>query len=366
MKMLIKSRYPKKLAIIFLLLLFGQVGNAAVFLYTDRNEFESALSEFNIIDFNDIYQRPLRDTTIEDATFSTYGNLYSRIWNGSNAIADENGGTIIITLNADYKAIGFDIGFLYDRLGALGQYTLAGTSGILSSNTGTWDEKLNIAKSGSFFGWISSDDYITELEIYVYIPSVPAWPIIDNVTIGNPIPESIITVLAPNDGEELTASTTHEITWTSEGEIDDVTIEYSVNDGAGWTEIVASTYNDGSYNWEVPCDLSDESLIKISDVDSNASDTSDAVFFKVDTDSDGVCGDIDNCPEDYNPEQLDYDEDGIGDVCDEDADDDGFTFDNDCDDFDSNINPDACDIKKDGIDQNCDGFDRTRGNPMTT
>jgi hypothetical protein len=64
----------------------------------------------------------------------------------------------------------------------------------------------------------------------------------------------------------------------SPGDIESVKIEYSINNGADWIEIVASTENDGSFDWEVPNNPSDECLVKISDVDSDPSDESDAVF----------------------------------------------------------------------------------------
>jgi len=35
-----------------------------------------------------------------------------------------------------------------------------------------------------------------------------------------------------------------------------------------------------------------------------------------DADSDGVCDELDNCPEDYNPNQEDFNSDDVGDVCD--------------------------------------------------
>ena len=56
-----------------------------------------------------------------------------------------------------------------------------------------------------------------------------------------------------------------------------------------------------------------------------------------------------------------------GPVC-TDADSDGFFAEAgcgtalDCNATDAGINPDACDIKRDGIDQNCDGSDRRKGN----
>ena len=73
---------------------------------------------------------------------------------------------------------------------------------------------------------------------------------------------------------------------------------------------------------------------------------------------------------DTRPQNTDYDigADEYVSVC-TDSDGDGYAVEGgicgeiDCDDTDAGINPDACDIKNDGIDQDCDGSDRTNGQP---
>jgi hypothetical protein len=71
-----------------------------------------------------------------------------------------------------------------------------------------------------------------------------------------------------------------------------------------------------------------------------------------DTDGDGVLDRNDNCVDAWNPDQLDYDGDGLGDACDADADGDGVA-----DDVDNCLllaNPDQVDFDSDGLGDACD------------
>jgi hypothetical protein len=87
----------------------------------------------------------------------------------------------------------------------------------------------------------------------------------------------------------------------------------------------------------------------------------------LDSDGDGVPDSEDNCPTVPNPDQSDLDMDGIGDVCDHDADGDGFLCPKcseppcplapctDCDDMNPDVHPGATEICTDEIDNDCDG-----------
>ncbi|MCK4765211.1 MAG: S8 family serine peptidase, partial [Candidatus Aminicenantes bacterium] len=98
-------------------------------------------------------------------------------------------------------------------------------------------------------------------------------------TIFSPSGKSL-TVISPNGGENLEVGSSHTITWTSSGILDDVKLEYSTDKGSSWSSVVASTATDGSHPWIIPNTPTNNCLIRISevDVDGGSWDVSDTVF----------------------------------------------------------------------------------------
>ena len=93
------------------------------------------------------------------------------------------------------------------------------------------------------------------------------------------IRSSMISLLAPNGDEEWLGGTVQSIEWRPDAVIDSVGLDYSVDRGLNWLEIVSSTPDDGEFDWRIPDILSDSCLVSVSRVgSSNPFDISDRAF----------------------------------------------------------------------------------------
>lgn len=89
-----------------------------------------------------------------------------------------------------------------------------------------------------------------------------------------------LNLTAPNGGETWNSGSLQNIMWTSSGNISQVKIEYSINNGSTWNLIVATAPNTGSYAWNIPGDIeSNSARVRISDAsDGTPSDQSNGAF----------------------------------------------------------------------------------------
>ncbi len=90
-----------------------------------------------------------------------------------------------------------------------------------------------------------------------------------------------ITVLAPNGREIWVQTQNKQIRWRKSGDVTNVNIEYSTNNGGDWTTVGASVpATQGSINWTVPATPSTRALVRIAWLDSLSvvRDQSDTTF----------------------------------------------------------------------------------------
>jgi len=78
-----------------------------------------------------------------------------------------------------------------------------------------------------------------------------------------------ITIVSPLGGEKFIAGSKQEISWQASSSIRYVKIEYSLDNGKKWIEIVKNMKMDTtaeSHEWEVPCTPTSKAKIRVSDV----------------------------------------------------------------------------------------------------
>jgi Leucine-rich repeat (LRR) protein len=159
-----------------------------------------------------------------------------------------------------------------------------GSSFTLSVSVGGEYNQYQWRKDGADIGGATDSSYtIDPVEMDdsgSYTCEITNTVAIDLILYSEPINVIVpfLTVNSPNGGEDWQADSVCNVTWTSRGTSGNVKIEYSTNNGSDWSNVIASTTDDGTYPWTVPDTPSDSCLIRISDTDGYPYDTSNAVF----------------------------------------------------------------------------------------
>ena len=121
--------------------------------------------------------------------------------------------------------------------------------------------------------------------------------------------------------------------------------------GSRWN-LVTATAGYAPFDIDDPCAIIPSETLNLSQGSHSATFTVSCGSLIVDSDGDGVADSSDNCPDDANPDQLDQDDDGLGNACDNDLDGDGIT--NGADNCPDLSNADQADLDGDGAGDACD------------
>ena len=118
------------------------------------------------------------------------------------------------------------------------------------------DGNVIFGNETEFFGKIKARTLYSEGPIHIDLDS--GFPT-QNLTGGTLSLENLA-------GTELIADNIYDLTWTTDGGIDNVIIEYSADLGETWTTI-DTAMNTGSYQWQIPPINSQNCYLRVLDAD---------------------------------------------------------------------------------------------------
>jgi hypothetical protein len=149
-----------------------------------------------------------------------------------------------------------------------------------SDGGSTWVTESTGEINDGTYTWTVSDAESSQALVRIYDANRPAAT--DDSDAVFTIATPVITVTAPNGGEQWVRGKTENITWTTTGSFsNNLTIQYSTDSGVNWTDIATGEINDGTYSWDIPIGMQTGTQTRIKIFDANrtaASDISDADF----------------------------------------------------------------------------------------
>jgi hypothetical protein len=211
------------------------------------------------------------------ARYNSYGSGGGMFWTDSSDVAApvvDPTGTITVT-NPNGGV----------TMNALNNYnitwTATGTSGyfdvLYSTNNGASYSIITNNISANSYLWNVTNNPTTNMLVKVRDNQNICRKDVSNAT--NTIIAATPVLTAPNGGETMYVNGTYNITWNTATFFTSVFIEYSIDNGVSWNNVISSTSNTGSYSWAIPNTLTSQALIRVSNVGTPSNyDVSNATF----------------------------------------------------------------------------------------
>jgi hypothetical protein len=229
----------------------GNYSNSGIFVWTLPDAI-STQCKVKIADLIDNYA-----TDESDAAFKIHGTL---------TVTAPNGG--------EQWGVGTSHNITWTRIGSVATAKLE-----YSTDGGTTYPNLinaNVTASNLSYSWTVPDAIGSTLKVRISVADDSSVFDISDSTFTI---RGTINVSAPNGGESWIVNSVHAVTWSSLGTITNVKLDYSIDGGTVFNNILVSTLNTGTYNWTVPDAISSQCRIKVSNAaDPNTFDTSDNNF----------------------------------------------------------------------------------------
>ncbi|MFY7886284.1 MAG: hypothetical protein ACOVOV_15715, partial [Dolichospermum sp.] len=147
-----------------------------------------------------------------------------------------------------------------------------------TDNGNNWNIITNNAPNTGAYNWTVPNTISSQVLVRISNAGNASLTDVSNAVFNIVLPKPIIT--SPNGAETWRSGNAQTITWNNTSVTSNVNIEYSINNGNSWNNIVTGASNTGSYSWTIPqIQSSTNALIRLSSSNyTSAVDTSNAVF----------------------------------------------------------------------------------------
>jgi hypothetical protein len=249
------------------------IGVSKVDFYVDNTPIETVTSTPFSIDWDSSTVNN-GEHTIRAVATDTSGQTESH----AIIVTVNNGITVLSPNGGENSEVGTSREITWTSSGSVGDVKIE-----YSTDNGTnWTEIVAPTTNDGSYSWTVPDDVSDQCLVRISAESNP--DIFDTSDASfSIVPEGTqtIRVTSPNGGETLSGGSSYTITWESTGDIANVALEYSTDDGFNWNPISATTNivpNTGSYTWTVPVTSSSRCRVRVRDLDNDPTDQSDSVF----------------------------------------------------------------------------------------